>query len=406
MDNATADKFRKRAIYAARKFGFAEYAEDFAQEVLLRFSEGKGQHQTIDQAVLDAARSRFGRPGLPGHSLKHALETAQSIFDEDGGYAVEPVARELLGDRGTFERIVGSLRRKRDQELLKAVYLEGRLHRELAIELGVTEGRISQLVKAAESELKRIILIRGEKMGIELETRECSCECGNTFKCLPGSKQKYASAYCQEQATGEAPTYTYAKRKRPRVNAGDSMTGNIEKDFAPKSIEEREEEFENEEAAETETQASTIGNGRFTMTIPDACAQFSLPRHRLNYWIAKGYIATFRASARKILVDPTDIGMMIENGPKAKAAIEEDEMAANAQAEELEAASGETEDAAEIEDAPVLRVKRSKRPQVRAKRKATRIRRAPLILTPAHWYALGAASGGLIGAGLHFLATR
>jgi hypothetical protein len=277
----------------------------------------------------------------------------------------------------------------------------------------VTESRVSQIVIAAERELKRIILIRGEKMGIELETRACTCGCGNSFKCLPGSKQKYASAYCQELATGEAPAMTSKRRGRPKKKREDEMmTGNIEKDFA-RAEEDLDEDLETdlEETQEESEPEVDEGNGRFTMTIPDACAQFSLPRSKIQYWITKGYIATFKAGPKKILLDPTDIGMMIENGPKAKRAIEEDEAELDQQ-ETLDAAKDEeeaSEDAPELETAPVVPAKRSTQPKTRRKPKAIargRARKSRIVLAPAHWYALGTLSGGILGAAAHFLVSR
>ena len=73
MTNEKAKELRKRAIASATRYGFAGSAEDIAQEVLCRFVEGRGKHQTVDQAVIDVIRSEHGRPGLPGHERRRAV---------------------------------------------------------------------------------------------------------------------------------------------------------------------------------------------------------------------------------------------------------------------------------------------------------------------------------------------
>jgi hypothetical protein len=154
MNDETARILRKRAVASARGYGFAEFAEDIAQEVLLYFSEGRGERQTIDQAVIDAVRRMFGRPGTPGFSRKQSLERAQSIFDEDGKITVAPRSSGS-GDHGLdFERITGLLSGD-DRMMIILSFRYGLINTEIADLFEVTESRISQRLSDIFSKLRQ-----------------------------------------------------------------------------------------------------------------------------------------------------------------------------------------------------------------------------------------------------------
>jgi hypothetical protein len=204
-------------------------------------------------------------------------------------------------------------------------------------------------------------------MGIKLESRVCACGCKAGFRCLPGSKQEYASALCRQDATGELPSYTPARKRGRRKKTEENTemhTQNFERDYSKKrepvvddadETEELEAAEEIEDAGDPDAEEVTSGDeseeseadqedadeaevakgkGRFTMTVAKACDEFSLPRHKVNYWIKRKYLETYKESARKLYLDPTDIGRLIEEGPKGMKAIEQDEA-------ELEAAPAE-----------------------------------------------------------------
>jgi RNA polymerase sigma factor (sigma-70 family) len=149
------NKLRKRAIISAGKYGFSEHAEDIAQEVLLHFIEGRGQSQTIDQAVVDCIRKRFGRPGHPGATAKYALATAESIETDDGqrDFAAPVRESEFTECERDLER-AGRLFKGVDAMIFQMRFREEMLQDEIAKILGVTESRVCQRINRIQKELK------------------------------------------------------------------------------------------------------------------------------------------------------------------------------------------------------------------------------------------------------------
>jgi DNA-directed RNA polymerase specialized sigma24 family protein len=71
MDDEEAKRIWARAYQRAKRLGFGDYAEDFAQDVLVSFLKKKCKKgQLIDHAVIDAARKTLGRDH---QKLKDAL---------------------------------------------------------------------------------------------------------------------------------------------------------------------------------------------------------------------------------------------------------------------------------------------------------------------------------------------
>lgn len=155
MTSAQASKFRKRAMISATRYGFSEHADDFAQEVLLHFLEGRGKSQTIDQAVIDCIRGKFGRPGTPGFSAKHSLAMAESIETEDGqrdfsDSSSQSESRDLERDLERAQQFFKGV----DAVIFRLRFKEEMSQDEIAKRIGVTESRICQRIKRMEIEMR------------------------------------------------------------------------------------------------------------------------------------------------------------------------------------------------------------------------------------------------------------
>lgn len=137
MTDEQAKKLLMRAKASAKRLGFGSIAEDLAQAVLLRFCEGRGQHQTVDQAVIDAIRAEFGSPRTPGHERRKAVQRPVAGMEAARGIGVEP--RDGLD----FERLTGMLE-ERDRAIAKLIYVWGLTEQEIGDLFGISESRISQ----------------------------------------------------------------------------------------------------------------------------------------------------------------------------------------------------------------------------------------------------------------------
>lgn len=152
LTNEQAKEFSRRAKISAGKYGFTEHAEDIAQDVLLHFSSGKGRHQTIDQAVLDAIRRDFGRPGTPNFDQRQCFNSPERLDDPDCSITDRHLEIESGELRGDFERLTQGLKGiERACIILKFKW--GFTQKEISDCFGVTESRISQRVARMETSL-------------------------------------------------------------------------------------------------------------------------------------------------------------------------------------------------------------------------------------------------------------
>jgi DNA-directed RNA polymerase specialized sigma24 family protein len=179
MDANEAEKFRRRAKLSATRKGFAEDSDDLAQEVLLNWLEGGGQHQTVDYAVIDAIRrdrgdSRNGqfeprkRERRPHCELKEFHSVDQ--FDES---------------RGDFERITSML--KGGRRAVAVLFFEwGLTQKEIGGCFGVTESAVCNWLRQIED------VLRGKLAKENLLNKCANLECHKPA--APG--WKYCSAAC------------------------------------------------------------------------------------------------------------------------------------------------------------------------------------------------------------------
>ncbi len=152
MDESDAARFRKRAVFSAARKGFAQHSEDLAHDALLSWLEGHGKHQTVDQAVGDAIRGAFGRPGTPGHELRGNLEQRAESLDALAYRAVPSIDRDSLTD---FERLIKPLE-SIDRSIVCLRFIWGFNEIEIANLFGITESRVSQRLHAVFSRLQYI----------------------------------------------------------------------------------------------------------------------------------------------------------------------------------------------------------------------------------------------------------
>lgn len=149
MDENTAKRLRKRAVLSAARMGFSQQSEDLAHDAILEWLEGRGQHQTVDQAIIDAVRRTFGRPGFPGHELRRNLEQRAKSLDAVARIPSRSINRDSADD---FERLIKPLS-SIDRAIVCLNYVWGFKEIEIAAIFGVTESRVSQRISAAISRI-------------------------------------------------------------------------------------------------------------------------------------------------------------------------------------------------------------------------------------------------------------
>ena len=153
------DQILKRyfgSIRTATKMGYEHMAADFAAWRAIQLLEGKGHHQSTEQALVDFVRNEYGRTffsentnpkniSLPRDALKRIHRTKKTH---------PPVARTeptLTLNLGNGAKLMETMQAARAIIILRGKW--GLDFQEIAEILGVSPSRISQLLTEARNQL-------------------------------------------------------------------------------------------------------------------------------------------------------------------------------------------------------------------------------------------------------------
>lgn len=152
ITKANAAKYHRRAKISAGRKGFNQDADDIAQGVILAMLEGRHQHATIDQAVIDAIRKRYGRPDTAQFAARTALRTALPIGKRNSDKLGSVNDGKRLDDRLDIERMVRALKGD-ERALFVLIYKWGFTYPEAGECFGVSQSRICQRLKIIHAKL-------------------------------------------------------------------------------------------------------------------------------------------------------------------------------------------------------------------------------------------------------------
>lgn len=143
MEEQVAQGIYRKAVNYARRIGFSEHAEDLAQDVLLKYTQGKGQHQTVEFAIIDAIRSRFDDRRRKSEKPKEQAFISEPVspahsVEEDVGFAY------LLDKMDREDRIMACLK-----------YMFDFTEKEIGLCFGISEGRVCQKLKVAYGKMRK-----------------------------------------------------------------------------------------------------------------------------------------------------------------------------------------------------------------------------------------------------------
>lgn len=150
-------KIRRKVRMATRQHGLQHEWEDIAQEVLTRMLEGKHQHATVDQAVIDYIRKIYGDRRCSTFQAKKSLAKAehQELDYFDTISALNPWSKlDALIDFKKCIDLIG-FDKKAQRAAIYLKYKEDWNQRELADCFGVTEAAISLYFGIIEKWLRK-----------------------------------------------------------------------------------------------------------------------------------------------------------------------------------------------------------------------------------------------------------
>lgn len=153
-------KIQKKAKLVANKSGYSECADDFAQEVILKYIEGHAQHQTINQSFKDFLRRHYGDTTTISGKLKSIALRSMVQLEE---------ARDI-GSESAIERKSGNysfLFRGHELEIYQRYFLYEQKELEIGRELNLTKSRISQILKEIKSKLETQLVYNNGKERME-----------------------------------------------------------------------------------------------------------------------------------------------------------------------------------------------------------------------------------------------
>lgn len=153
LDSRAARKLHKSALISAKKFGFYEARFDIAQEVVSKIAEGKGKHQTVDQAVIDIIRKNYGRPGTPGFKRKHALQNASRHTGKEG-------STKLRQEEGNEFHYLLQMLHGIERAVICLIFQWGFSVKEVAYVFGFSKSRASQVKKRATAKIRETLSLK------------------------------------------------------------------------------------------------------------------------------------------------------------------------------------------------------------------------------------------------------
>lgn len=138
--------------------------EEILNEIIVRRLEGKGQHQTIEQSVIDIIRKYNGRTRIDGSNPRGDFEKASEYIDDRVQYSrCDGINKD---DRESVNRLSKHL--GRDERMILKLHKDWGLNEiEIGDLFGVSESRISQRIKGIQERLHE--KIKREESGFKRE---------------------------------------------------------------------------------------------------------------------------------------------------------------------------------------------------------------------------------------------
>ena len=172
MDNAQLKKLRGIAVgYATRK-GFANEADDFAQEYIIKMWSGR--KASIAQVFVDYLRARYGGTrSVGGAARSHSLHRMQELNTHDSKELPAAIGHSG-GDDGSFRQALDRAKATLSHQELTVtqMLLEDVSQQEIADFMGVDGTRVNQLVKSARKKIEKAQkaqALKDEVVWIEME---------------------------------------------------------------------------------------------------------------------------------------------------------------------------------------------------------------------------------------------
>lgn len=187
---------RIRRVFNRLSGGLGD-ADECAQEILLGMLEGRHQHQTVDQAVIDYLRSQFGRKGEPSYIGRQNLARAHHVEPGELDRLLPVDSRRGVDDGVDFKRMLRGLE-SIDKACFKLFYGWGLSEVEISDLFDVSASRISQRIERVSKRVRQRVAqeksrAREGKMESLLRAQE-----GHGLECKAGRGMADEKSLCVE----------------------------------------------------------------------------------------------------------------------------------------------------------------------------------------------------------------
>jgi len=153
MNDEEAAKLRKRAILSATRKGLAEQSEDLAHDSIVRWLEGKGQHQTVEQSIIDSFRGTRRKRDAASPQYRRVEARDDDTMDDLENIPGAPIDRDTDSD---FERIIQPLEQN-DRIVMVLLYVWGLKLNEIGHCFGISESRVSQRIRGIQERISQTV---------------------------------------------------------------------------------------------------------------------------------------------------------------------------------------------------------------------------------------------------------
>lgn len=152
-NEADLGKLKKRVSASFYKLtGGGEGADDCFQEVVTRMLEGRHQHATIDQAVIDYLRECRNLKGFRRHSEGKVAPILHSYEQGEFDRTVAADSGRDVGAGIDFDRLIG-MSRHWERAVMNLYFREDYGQAEIGNLFGVTESRVCQWLERIQSRI-------------------------------------------------------------------------------------------------------------------------------------------------------------------------------------------------------------------------------------------------------------
>ncbi len=150
---AELDVLYKAAKNWAKKSGYPDHQEDFAQWLMIKYLEGKSQHQRMRDSFTDYLRETLGDTRKENFVY---FRNFISLQDQDYRLGTSGAEEQMVYGREIITLLLTVLK-DQEREVFTLYYTQNLDQKAVGARLNITESRVSQILTEVKKKLSKIL---------------------------------------------------------------------------------------------------------------------------------------------------------------------------------------------------------------------------------------------------------